>query len=409
MSGKHPGTRGLAMIATLAALCASLSPVTAHADSNTKFTFYGKLYPEVEGYQYKGSSKVGESVSTLSTPALGTENYSGGAFDSSNSRVGIRGLTKISDHLEISFQLESTVAIDSGIKSTSFWNRDTYIGLAGDFGKLKAGLLNTVYKNLGSGLGFLGVDSGNFVSISNILAKQGFGTSSASSFHVRRGNSLYYESPEYAGLQGLVEYSVGEKTGPDSAEPWLASYGVKYEYDAFYISIAQEIHNDFFGGSLNMPTAAQRSTTDKSSTDKSTRLTLKYSFPTKTRVAVNYAHTTFAEHGGADGDFSHYRHNSYALIADQKIGPWTLAAQYGGAEKGSCSLVGNATCDTDGLDGKLVSAGAAYSLAKGISIFALYSKLINGHSAVYSTTRDEPAGTPGADIQQIALGISYAF
>ena len=69
---------------------------------------------------------------------------------------------------------------------------------------MRLGSMDTVYKNLGDTLSFLGVSSGNFISTSNILSKPGIGSSSASSFHLRRANSIVYESPEFGGFQFAV-------------------------------------------------------------------------------------------------------------------------------------------------------------------------------------------------------------
>jgi hypothetical protein len=107
----------------------------------------------------------------------------------------------------------------------------------------------------GDTLSFLGVSSGNFVSNSSILSKTGFAKkdvslSSASSFHLRRANSLQYQSPRFGGAQLHLQYSPDEvKTATTNADLW--STGVSYKNKGLYLALAHEIHNDFFGGSKN--------------------------------------------------------------------------------------------------------------------------------------------------------------
>ena len=107
--------------------------------------------------------------------------------------------------MEAFFQIESTIPLDAG--GGTFATRDSFVGLSGGFGSVKLGNMDTVYKNVGDKLSFLGVSSGNFVSNSNLLSKLGFGTSSSGSFHLRRNNSVVYEAPSLGGLGFAIGYS----------------------------------------------------------------------------------------------------------------------------------------------------------------------------------------------------------
>lgn len=387
--------------------CALSAPAAAQSYD---FEFYGKLYPEVLRYEVSGATPADAEVSDLAVRPTGGADYSGSELESSNSRIGVRGGLDLGDTgLRAIVQLETTVPIDSGTKDGDFWDRDTFVGLETPFGTVKVGVLDTVYKTMAEGASFLGVSSGNFVSISNIIARQGFGRSSASSFHLRGKNTIYYESPVRAGFQGLAQYSVGEKTEPNAPEPWLASYGVQYNRGGFYAGIAHEIHRDFYGGTLSMPTSELRDTGGKTSRDESVRLTLRQNFGGGTRVDVNLARTRFRERGGADGHFRSYEHDTWSIGLQHKLGRWTLAAQHGSAGAGRCRLVGLDDCSTDGLEGRMDSVGASYSLAKQVALFGLFTDLRNGRSATYNNLGEAPRGGTGADIRQAALGLSVGF
>jgi predicted porin len=386
------------------------------AQAQTNVTIYGKLYPQINHYSTSGASAPGTTVSSLTAPITTSKaDVSGTVMESSNSRLGFRGTEDLGGDLKALFQLEMTVGVDTGAGGSVLFNRDTFVGLAGGFGMVRLGNMDTVYKNLGDTLSFLGVSSGNFISTSNILSKPGFGSSSSTSFHQRRPNSIIYESPEVGGFQGLFDYSLGEVAGNTKANS-VISAGVKYEKGPIYVALAHEIHNDLFGlskfatanrngiggtGSTFAPTAGA------SSKDRATRLTGQYKITTDTRVEANVARLDYKETGGAG--LAGYKTTTWSLGAEHRIGVITLAASYGQAGAGTCSLVSGAACSTAGLDGKMLNLGGSYALSKRTSLFAIGSRLTNGSSAAYSNTGDAPAPNVGADITQVALGISHTF
>ena len=252
------------------------------------------------------------------------------------------------------------------------------------------------------------MSSGYFVSNSILLSKQGFGTSSAGSFHLRRANSVRYETPEYRGLQALVQYSPDEAKRT-SRNAYLWSLGVVYANGPFYGALAYELHNDTFGASRNVPSAlSNTSDLNAHSRDSAVRGTLQYRFGSHT-VEGNVAAIEYEERGGRSGRFEEYRHTAFSVGVDSKWSDaWRTAAAFDHAGAGSCRLFDGVPCTTSGLDGRQVSLGAAYYLSKRTYLFALYAKLWNGHSAQYNNVEgvDVP---PGADPQQFALGITHNF
>lgn len=396
-------------VMTLAIAAALALPLVAAAQSNV--TVYGKLYPQYERSSQSGATATGAAVSTLSNPAVSTPDQHTLSMESPNSRLGFRGTEKISGNLKAIFQLEMAIGVDTGSLSNPavLFGRNTFVGLAGDFGTVKLGNMDTVYKELGDTIGFFGVSSGNFVAISNVLSKPGLGTSSSSSFHLRRTNSMIYETPEFAGFQALFDYSLGEVPGGGVSKGSVISTGLKYEAGPVYAALAYEVHNDLFGGSKNVKTALRNSTNPlASSDDRALRLTGVYKFGKQTKAEINVARLEYEETGGAAGKFDSYRKNTWSVAAEHKIGAFTLAAAYGQGSEGSCSLVGGAACSTDGLDGKMLSVGAAYSLSKRTMLYALGSRINNGDSALYENLAKTDVAM-GQNISTVALGISHNF
>ena len=155
-------------------------------------TLYGRLYPEVVWTRSTGATAPGSSLSTLAQAPTGETFANVVKMDSSNSRMGFRGEEALGDGLKAFFLIEQRILVDTG--GTQLASRNTYLGIeSARWGTVKLGGFDTVYKEIGDTLSFLGVSSGNFVSNSNVLSKQGFGSNSAGSFHLRRANSTRYE------------------------------------------------------------------------------------------------------------------------------------------------------------------------------------------------------------------------
>src|SRR4051794_26614791 len=185
----------------LAAAIAGVAAAAADAAAQN-LAIYGRLYPEVVHTRMSGATPLGtRGLSTLAGAPTGETFESVVKMDPSNSRLGFRGEEPLGNGWRAFFQIEQRVMADTGNPgATGFASRDTFVGLESDrWGLVKLGNMDTVYKSIGDTLSFLGISSGNFVSNSNVLAKQGFGTSSAGSFHLRRANSAWYETPEWNG------------------------------------------------------------------------------------------------------------------------------------------------------------------------------------------------------------------
>jgi predicted porin len=402
-----------------AALVACGAPLMAQAQ--TSVTVYGKLYPQINNVRLDGATPAGTVggalVGTIGAPTAADVTHT--VMESPNARLGFKGKEKLGSGMTAFFQLETAFGVDDGqLASTRLFHRNTFVGLDGGFGTVKLGRMDTVYKDIGATLSFLGVSSGNFVSTSAVLSKPGIG-SSGTSFNLRADNTIMYESPEFAGFKGLLSYSLGEVPG-DTGSGSILSTGVTYEKGPLYLALAHERHEDFFGGSRNSPASRRNFTTvggvrtpnpGAESTDTATRLTALYKIGKSIRVEGNIARLEYDETGGTAGRFQNYRTYTWSLGADYRIGAFTVATSYAHADDGSCSLVGGAACSTDGLSGNQFNLGASYALSKRTLLFAIASQLNNDRFARYDNLVQGNGGNVarGQDIRQIALGLSHSF
>ncbi|MDB5990305.1 MAG: porin [Herbaspirillum sp.] len=397
----------------LATAAAAVCGLPLMAQAQTSVVVYGKMYPDMTHINVSGASPVGTTVSTLSASAKGTNNTSLTTMDAPNSRLGFRGAEDLGGGLEAIFQLEMGFSLNNGAQSSAnaLFSRNSFLGLAGNFGTVKLGNMDTVYKELGDHMSFLGITSGNFMSIANVLSKPGFGTNSASSFHLRRTNSVIYESPSFSGLKGLFDWSPNGTAG--DASSGVISTGVKYESGPVYLALAYETHKDMFGASLNIPTAIANTTggianAGASSKDTALRATAQYRFPDDYRAEINLAQLKYDESGGAVGKFANYKHNTWSISAEKLIGAITLVASYAKSAAGTCSLVGGVACTTSGLNASMYNLGTSYSLSKRTSLFAVYSYMGNDSSAVQSNWLNGKLAD-GQNTSTLGIGISHSF
>src|SRR2546426_9054885 len=374
--------------------------------------FYGKLYPEVIRASSSGATGTGDSVSTLASPTTGlcgTASSAGAcsgttagsrmAVDSQNSYLGFRGERKFGNTgLKGIWQIEQSVELDTG--TGVFSNRNSFLGLAGGFGTVKLGNMDTIYKEYGQVEEIFGLTSGNFISPSNVLSQIGVGNNSAARFHERAKNSIQYQTPEFQGFQAGLQYSPDETKSDvgNTLNKELWSMGVKWESGPLYLSAQYERHKDMFGGSSNVPVTTLKNGTGSGtssspfvaapnahSKDTGTRFSAAYKFGNH-RVAGDIARLKYEESGqvAAPSKFVSYEHTNWAISFESSWGgPWRTAIEWVRGGEGTCKLtIGD--CSTTGLKGALLGGGVAYDLDKQTFLYVLAAQLKNDPSAIYS-------------------------
>src|SRR5713101_1622244 len=364
----------LAVGAALAAPCA-YAQVTSPAGSN--WEFYGKFYPEMTHAHGDGATAPGTTGLATFVGALGVAPTGGNAPNAtiprwemqiSNSYLGFRGSRDIGGGSKAIWQLEQTVNIDEGNQTASFASRDSFAGVSNNgWGTIRLGNMDTPFKRYGNVVGFLGVNSGNIVTPSNVKDKAGFGTSSSSSFNLRRANAIDLASPTIlGGLQSAAQYSIGNPTETAITTspkrfPRVVSWAVKWEQGPWYAGFMQESHFDLFGGSLNAPAGLSNSADPSvNSKDTANQVVLVYKMGVHSFEA-DFTRKKYGEYNvtpTAGGKFQEYKNTSYMLLMENRwTSAWRTAFSYVKAGAGTCSLGGGVNCTTSGLQGSQIAAG----------------------------------------------------
>lgn len=198
---------------SLIALTLAALPVAAMAD----VTLYGTIKAGVET-----SRSVAHNGAQAASVETGT-----GIVDL-GSKIGFKGQEDLGNGLKAIWQVEQKASIagtDSG-----WGNRQSFIGLKGGFGKLRVGRLNSVLKDTG--------DINPWDSKSDYLGVNKIAEPEARLISVR------YDSPEFAGLSGSVQYALNDNAGRHNSESYHA--GFNYKNGGFFVQYggAYKRHQD---------------------------------------------------------------------------------------------------------------------------------------------------------------------
>ncbi len=189
---------------TLIALALVSLPVAAMAD----VTLYGQLKGGVDFKQTKvASHKEGTTTNV-------------GDY---GSRIGFKGFEDLGNGLKAIWQVEQSVSL-AGNTSTGWSNRETFVGLEGGFGKIRVGNLDNFAKS-----DMETTDQWEYSDNSPALGLGLFNNNNN-----RYGQSIRYDSPEFAGFYGSLQYTNSDDrvSGNNHEKPENGGMNVAGQKDA---------------------------------------------------------------------------------------------------------------------------------------------------------------------------------
>ena len=201
---------------SLIALTLAALPVAAMAD----VTLYGQIKAGVE----VSKVKLGEQTAAK----LGHEKSSKTATEIADfgSRIGFKGHEHLGNNLNAIWQVEQNTSIAGGDKEWA--SRESFIGLEGGFGKIRAGKLNSTVK-----------DSSD--NVDQWESSNGALNMSVFTRVDERAVSVRYDSPVFSGFSASVQY-----TPRDNANPSDKYTHNDATHDTYYAGLNYE-NSGFFG------------------------------------------------------------------------------------------------------------------------------------------------------------------
>ena len=261
--------------------------------------------------------------------------YDEWTLNSNASRLGLKGKTEISDGLEIVYQAEYEICIDSGdCKGQTFKQRNTFVGIKGGFGMVLVGKHDSPTKLAAGKVDLFNDLEGD---IKNAFEGEN-----------RLSNIIAYTSPTMNGFTTTLAMIPGEGADVDQDgqdDTGLSdglSYSVNYTKDSIYLAIAGDQDVD---------------------KQDLLRFVAQYQIDAL-NLGVMYQQNE--DNLGTKDESGYFVSAAYKL--DNNI---TLKAQYGAIED-----------DVDGDEEQTLSLGADYKLAKNTKVFAFYTN--NTDSAIDS-------------------------
>ncbi len=211
------------LAATVATAIAA--PMAAIAD----VTVYGKLHYSVDSIDYDSDfcDTYVTGATSCSIPGTGNDSeadgYDGSAVNSHSSRFGIKGSEDLGNGLSALFQMEFGIAADDlgNVRN----NRNTFLALAGSWGVVGIGQVDTPYKSSTSSLEMFGDSIGDYNQL-------GFDD-------IRTSDAVFYMSPNWNGFSFVA--AIVQPSASLTADGIEAtSIAAKYENGPFFASLAYE-------------------------------------------------------------------------------------------------------------------------------------------------------------------------
>ena len=302
------------------------------------------------------------SVDRVDTDAAGSS--SDNKLTSRASRIGVRGSEDLGGGLRGVFQMEASMnPVDGGDELAG---RDTFVGLAGDFGAVHLGNTNNVYERI---IGNVQTFGDSALDARNILS-----ASPAEAVRFRAKNSIFYASPNFSGFQVMAQYGFGDNT---------ASAGKVSDTDTYSIGAV------YSQGPLRVFGAYSKvNNSDATKEAEGALIGVRYTIDDLTLAA---AYDKVEDNTDS--------RNAYLLSARYNMGQTFLMGMYGSAG------------DFNGSDtgATYYGVGAGYNFSRRTSVYAAYAALDNDTNGEYNFSVAGPDGGPNQTPSVFSLGVQHNF
>ncbi len=343
----------------LAVAGALTAPLAAHADAPT---VYGKIHVSIE---------------SISNDNSAADPDSGLATSTNSSRLGVKGSSDLDNGMKLVYQMEGEVGVGATSKN-NFMSRNTYVGLAGDFGTILTGRHDTPFKGVGRSVDYFGDGMGDSRTVINPDKKY---------YDLRPDNVIAYATPEMGGFSAVLAYvtDAADDTKDDGKQT-ATSLSATYKAGSLMLGLGyQSLSKDATGGEA----------------ETATRLVGSYNFGS---FEVSALVQNMTAHKGIDGKDG----SAMGIGGKLDLGAGSdIRAQY-------YSMA--AWDDADDTDVSKFAIGYFTKLAKKTTLYVSYASVANGDASSVNLNDNGghgdagPATTSaGGSPNAIGVGLIHSF
>src|SRR6266567_2187378 len=400
-------------LVALAVAGAFALPLAAQAQT-ANVTLYGRLNVDFELVRGKtcpaATGTVTGAPGTVAgcNPTPTTDNSSNptvNRLSSNSSRFGMRGTESLGGGLNAIFQIESSINGDTN--AGNLGGRETFVGLQGSWGKFTVGRFLMPQDDLHPIFGNAPTLTTSILSTAALWA-QGPLNKAQGGFDDRTGNSLRYDSPNFSGFTGALQYSTRDSSGnADSGDNGdhaselrhanVVGGNLIYANGPWNAGVAFEHNKDVRGAGL--------SDTDWTATGAYDFGTIMQGFGL--RLAVVYKRTKY------DTPTGDLKRDFWGVSGTIPVGGGKVYLFYGRANDGSGGAADGTTV------GGLVKGpdtatqhweiSYSYSLSPRTLLYAGYVKINNEANAKYEFNINSYPIAPGGKPGGLVFGIVHFF
>lgn len=304
----------------------------------------------------------------LSVDHLNNGSNSGLNVSSNASRFGIRGSHQAQDNLAVLLQIENTIRLDEG--SGDWASRNSFLGLQGDFGLVRAGFFDTPLKTVRSRTDLFSDQVGD---ARNIVRGGGV------DLDRRFRNGLHYQTPNLHRITLDIHFSPHDRTGSTTNNKDDAMSGsVTFDNKELMLMLAYERRNRMEGASLS-----------------GMRAGASY------RLSEQWRLTAFWQHSE---NVSSSDRTAYGIGVSYRINDvYSLKGQ----------LYHAASADTDESGATMLSLGIDHRIGRNLTLYGAAAITNNQQNASFNVSAGGHGKSltiePGQDPLALSIGVMYNF
>ena len=410
-------------LVALAVAGAFALPLAAEAQT-ANVTLYGRLNLDFEFVKGRTCAAATRDVTgapgtaagcNVGLPTESTQDSTVNRLSSNSSRLGVRGTESLGGGLNAIFQIESSINGDS--TTGGLGNRETFVGLQGSWGKFTMGNFLAPLDDLHPIFGNAPTLTTSILSTAALWA-QGPLNKAQGGFDARLANNLRYDSPNWSGFTGALQYSTRDSSGTADANATVSGNAGDHP--------SELRHANVIGGNLiyangpwNAGLAFERNNKVRCPTcnDTDWSITGAYDFGTimqgfGLRLAAVYEKTKYELDtlvpGGGDLKRDFWGVSGTIPVGGGKVYLfWGRAGEgKGGAPVGSAvgGLVKGPDTKADQYE-----VSYSYSLSPRTLLYTGYVKINNEHNARYQFNINGYAIAPGGKPGGLVFGMVHFF